>query len=85
MLPGRFDAFRYWDQPRLRTFLVDGKERVLVKGECLVREQTISNYIFFLLQGKLKVEKEVVVHCHNAWPDSNGNRFEKRVQDRVLF
>lgn len=40
---------------------MDGKERILAKGECLVREKMISNYVYFLLEGMLKIEKEVVI------------------------
>lgn len=63
-----FQAFNVWDNTKLRPFLHDAKERFLYRGECLVREGTLTNYVYFVLQGKLRVEKEVTVKSGNKWP-----------------
>ena len=61
LLPENFLPFRSWELTRLRPFTVELRERRLDKDECLVRERTASNYMYFLVEGKLRVEKEVIV------------------------
>lgn len=41
---------------------------MLRKGEYLIREFMLSNYVYFLLSGSLIIEKEVVVATVNKWP-----------------
>lgn len=61
------------------------KERLLEKDECLIRESTASNYVYFLIEGKLKVEKEVVVKYKNRWPVKTDEWAARPVKDRVLY
>ena len=85
LLPKHFMTFVTWDFTRLRPFAVELKERVLEKDECLVRESTASNYLYFLIEGKLKVEKEVIVKYQNRWPMKADDWHTRAVKDRVLY
>ena len=44
------------------------KERVLRKDEVLFRDGTAASYFYFLLRGKVTVEKVVDVKSVNYWP-----------------
>jgi CRP-like cAMP-binding protein len=52
----------------MRCFVHELKERILYKDEVLFRDGTKADYIYFLLKGKLRVEKEVDVEAVNYWP-----------------
>jgi CRP-like cAMP-binding protein len=65
--------------------MADAKERLMHKGEYLVREFMHVNYIYFLLAGSLKIEKEVVVTSTNKWPGEGSQTHIHEVKDRVLF
>jgi hypothetical protein len=41
--------------------------------------------VYFLIEGKLKVEKEVVVKYKNRWPVKKDEWASRPVKDRVLY
>ena len=44
------------------------KERILDKGECVCREGQALNFVYLLVKGKLRIEKEIDVNDKNYWP-----------------
>lgn len=66
----------------------DSRERMLSKGEYLAREGTPMNFAYLLLEGSLRVEKEVEVKSLNKWPAvANNETFTntKHVRSKVVY
>ena len=57
-----------WDYNQIRSFSQEVKERVLKKDEVLFRDGTAARYFYFLLRGRVSVEKVVNVTSANYWP-----------------
>ena len=43
------------------------------------------NYVYFLMNGRLRVEKEVDVYDKNYWPTDKHAWCEKKIDSHVLF
>lgn len=56
-----------------------------MKDEVLFRDSTTAEYIYFLLRGKLRVEKMVDVSAVNYWPEQKSNWCERTIMNRVLY
>jgi hypothetical protein len=54
-----------------------------MKVEVLFEDQTKAEYLYFLLSGKLRVEKEVVEVTENFWPIKSHTWKTKQVQQKV--
>lgn len=67
-LQTNFEVLQGWDYNQLRSFAQEVKERVLRKDEVLFRDGTTASYFYFLLRGKVSVEKVVNVKSANYWP-----------------
>ena len=80
-----FQIFAEWEYQRLKNLLFEVKERILDKGECLCRESQELNFIFLLVKGKLRVEKEIDINDKNYWPTGNHSWCEKKIVSHVLF
>lgn len=52
----------------MKSLVIEVKERVLNKDECLFRDGTSADYMYLLVKGRLRVEKEVDVSAVNHWP-----------------
>ena len=79
-----FGYFRSLEPFQLKSFVTDVKERLLCEGEFLFKDQTAAHYLYFLLEGELRIEKEVFVSSKNYWPAEGGNWRELMVKNRVL-
>ena len=77
--------FQDWDYTQLRNLCAEAKDRILQEGECLFRDGTQANYVYMLLEGKLRVEKEVLVSAINYWPLDRANWCERTIKNKVLF
>jgi len=67
------------------SFCHELKERILVKDEVLFKDQCSADYIYFLTEGKLKVEKEVIVEATNYWPQKDNLWCERKVKNKVMY
>ena len=81
----RFETFEKWEYQKLNSLLFEVKERILQKDECLCREGMALNYVYFLMNGRLRVEKEVDVYDKNYWPTDKHAWCEKKIDSHVLF
>ena len=55
------------------------------EGEFLFKDGTPANFIYFLFEGKLRVEKEVLVQSVNYWPKERSSWCERMIQNKVLY
>jgi hypothetical protein len=56
---------------------------VLNKDECLFRDDTSADYMYLLVKGRLRVEKEVDVSAANHWPLKEPEKELKWVERRI--
>lgn len=70
------------------------KERVLAKDEVVFCDGTQADYIYLLVKGRLRVEKEVEVSSVNHWPEDvqvdnqllkKTQWTERKIQNHVLY
>jgi hypothetical protein len=61
------------------------KERILKKDEVLFRDETSANYFYFLLKGRVRVEKVVDVNSINYWPKTSKSWCERTIKNHVLY
>ena len=61
------------------------KERILDKDECLCREGQALNFVYLLVKGRLRIEKEIDVNDKNYWPTDKHSWCEKKIVSHVLF
>jgi hypothetical protein len=54
-----------------------------MKDEVLFEDQTKAEYLYFLLSGALRVEKEVIEVNENFWPVKIHTWKTKKVQQKV--
>lgn len=81
-----FSPFNNWEDSRLKVLMLDVKERILNKDEVLIREKQSQPYIYMLLEGTLRVEKQVINESLNYWPkDKQKSWVEKKLTSNVLF
>ena len=57
-----------WNDKKLKFFCECCKDRLMMKDEVLFEDQSKAEYLYFLLSGTLRVEKEVVEVTENFWP-----------------
>ena len=57
----------------MRNLVAEAKDRILQDGELLFKDGTTAHYLYFLLEGALRVEKEVFVSSKNYWPTEGHN------------
>ena len=65
--------------------VTEAKDRVLQEGEFLFKDGTTAHYMYFLLEGALRIEKEVFVSSKNYWPIDGQNWAERMVNSKVLY
>ena len=58
-LVGNFVAFESWNDQKLWIVCELMKTRVMNKGEVLFEDSTRADMLYFLIQGQLRIEKEV--------------------------
>jgi len=81
-----FAPFNIWEDQRLRSLMLEAKQRILNNEECLIREKQAQPFVYLLLEGKLRVERMVSIESLNYWPqDTNKTWVEKKVTSNVLF
>lgn len=68
MFLDNFALFKTWDQKKLKIVSEVAKSRIMKKDEVLFEDQTMADTLYFLVDGKLRVEKEVDVCNQNFWP-----------------
>ena len=54
---------------RLKNLLLSARDRVLNNNEYLLKEGQSQNYLYMLMSGKLRVERQVQVESLNYWPE----------------
>ena len=69
----------------MRSLVHEVSERRLFKDECLFRDRTAAEYVYFFVQGRLRVEKEVDVSALNYWPQSKCTWRERKVMNHILY
>jgi hypothetical protein len=69
----------------MRALVHEIAERRLHKDECLLRDNTEAEYVYFFIQGRLRVEKEVDVSALNYWPHSKSTWSERKVMNHILY
>jgi CRP-like cAMP-binding protein len=67
-LSQNFGIFKEWESSQLRSLVTEAKDRVLSDGEFLFKDGTTAHFMYFLLEGTLRIEKEVYVTQKNYWP-----------------
>ena len=77
--------FAEWDEMRVRGFSQCVKERYLTEGEFLLRDCQQADCIYFVIQGTLRIEKEVDLYKRNQWPANKQNRLQRTVKNSVLY
>ncbi len=61
------------------------KERVLAKNEVVFCDGTPADYVYLLIKGRLRVEKEVEVSSVNHWPEKNASWTERKIKNLVRY
>lgn len=51
----------------------------------MFRDGTKATHFYFLLKGKVRVEKEVDVKSVNYWPKNNSSWCERSIKSKVLY
>ena len=55
------------------------------KDEVLFEDHTLADTLYFLVDGKLRIEKEVDVCNQNFWPTKESEWLSTKVTQKVLF
>ena len=59
------------------------KSRRMKKGEVLFEDQTKAEFLYFLIAGSLRIEKEVVITSENFWP-IDFKQWEETVVEQIV-
>jgi len=84
-LQTNFEVLQGWDYNQIRSFSQEVKERVLKKDEVLFRDGTAASYFYFLLRGRVSVEKVVNVKSANYWLKGKMQWCERSIKTQVLY
>lgn len=84
-MTSNYPLFKNWDIEKLKKFCSTSRERVLKKDEILFKDGMKGDNLYILLQGSLRLQKEVLVHKDNYWPTTHKTWESTSVENRVLY
>lgn len=86
ILKKNFVQFMNWDPEKLKRLTMLIKERVLKKDEYLFRDgANATNSFFILIDGAIRLEKQVEIKRENFWPVTAKGWESTAVQKQVMF